>query len=71
MMLILKFLDDAITLKPVTDQVFNFGKSKFEVANSTLSDQSLKDAGVSDPELTKSLGLFALVIVGLLFLVGI
>ena len=68
MMLVLKFLDDTITLKPVTDPIFDYGKSQFEIANSTLSDQGLKDAGVQDPQLAKSLGLFGFIVFGLFLL---
>ena len=46
MMLVLEFLDNALTMKPITDPFFELGKSKFDLANSTLSDQGLKDAGV-------------------------
>ena len=30
---IFMWIDNAITMKPVTDQVFDFGKSKFEILN--------------------------------------
>ena len=39
-------MEDAITLDPLADRIFDFGKSKFEIANHTLSDESLLNAGV-------------------------
>jgi len=69
MMLVLQFLDDAVTLKPVTDPFFEIGQSQFDKANSTLSDQGMKDAGIQDPDIVKSLGMFALVIFVLILLV--
>ena len=42
-------LELAITMKPVSDLVMDFGKSKFQLANETLSNYNLKNAGVSDP----------------------
>ena len=45
----LKQLDLAITLKPISDLVLDFGKSKFERASQILSDESLRDAGFHDP----------------------
>ena len=64
-------LELAITLKPVSDLVMDFGKSKFQLANETLSDENLKKAGVSDPEMFKTLGVFGFVLILLLILVGI
>ena len=64
-------LELAITLKPVSDLVMDFGKSKFQLANETLSDENLKKAGVSDPEMFKTLGIFGFVLIILLILVGI
>lgn len=49
----------------------DFGKSKFDIANSTLTDEGLKDAGVSDPAMFKTLGIFGLIIVLLLIFVGV
>ena len=37
MMEIFRYMDDAITLKPVTDPIFDYGKSAFEKANSKLT----------------------------------
>ena len=58
-------LDDTITLDPAMDSIFEYGMTKFELANATLSDESLRDAGVQDPTLFKSLGIFGLALVGL------
>ena len=35
---ILQWIDNAITLKPITDAAFDFGKTKFEIVNATLTD---------------------------------
>lgn len=63
MMETFRFLDDAITLKPVTDPIFEYGQSKFAKANSTLTDESMRNAGVQDTQLFKSLGLFTVIVV--------
>ena len=46
MLTLFVYMDDAITLKPITDEIFNFGKSKFDIVNATLSDEGLRNAGV-------------------------
>ena len=69
MLEVFSFLDDAITLKPVTDPIFEYGQSQFEKANATLQDEGMKNLGVQDSALTKSLGLFFIIILCLLFLV--
>ena len=71
MLEVFKYMDDAITLKPVTDPMFEYGQSQFEKANATLQDEGMKNMGVQDSALTKSLGLFLVVMMGLLFLVVI
>ena len=71
MLEVFSFLDDAITLKPVTDPIFEYGQSQFEKANATLQDEGMKNLGVQDSALTKSLGLFFIIILCLLFLVVI
>ena len=65
------WMDNAVTLKPVSDSIFDYGKSKFEIANQTLSDEGLRSAGVSDPKLVKGLGIFALALLVLLLGVGL
>ena len=64
-------IDDAVTMDPVVDAMFDFGKSKFELANTTLSDEGLRNAGVSDPELFKSLGIFTVIAALLLLATGV
>jgi len=66
---IFKYMDNAITMKPISDLAFEYGKTQFEKANSTLTDDGMKDMGVQDSDLGKSLGLFGLVIAGLGLLV--
>ena len=34
---VLTHLDNAITLKPVTDPIFDYGKTQFQMAEDTLS----------------------------------
>ena len=63
---ILMWIDNAITMKPVTDQVFDFGKSKFEILNQTLPSEDLKNAGITDFEMFKSLGIFVLTMIAIL-----
>ena len=59
-------MDDAITLKPVSDPIFEYGQSQFEIANATLSDEGMRNAGVQDTQLLKSLGLFGVVVLVLI-----
>ena len=58
-------------MKPISDPIFDYGKSKFQKANETLSDEGLRNAGVTDTKLAKTLGFFGLVIVLMLILVGV
>ena len=69
MLEIFKYMDDAITLKPVSDPIFEYGQSQFDKANATLTDEGMKNMGVQDTALVKSLGLFAVVVICLLTLV--
>ena len=71
MMEVLTHLDNAITLKPVTDPIFEYGLTQFEKANATLSDEFMKNTGVQDSKMTQSLGIFALIFLLLLVLLGI
>ena len=70
MMLVFEYADNAITLRPISQPIFNYGKTKFEIANSTLANEDLLGLGVQDASLTQSLGVFLLaaVAIGLLIL---
>ena len=46
MLEVFKYMDNAITMKPVSDPVFEYGQSQFEKANATLSDEGMKNMGV-------------------------
>ena len=65
------YLDNAITLKPISDVLFDFGKSDFELVDSTLNDEQMKSLGVQDSALSKSLGLYGIVFLTLLALIGL
>lgn len=71
MLEIFKYMDNAITLKPISDLAFDYGKSQFEKANSTLTDEGMYDMGVQDSSIFKSLGLFGVVIAGLIILLTV
>ena len=71
MMEVFTHLDNSITLKPVTDPAFEYGQTQFEKANATLSDEVMKNIGVQDSTVIKSLGIFAIVFFLLLVLLGI
>jgi len=43
---VFEYMDNAITMKPVTDFVFEYGQSKFDMANATLTDQGMLNMGV-------------------------
>ena len=40
------YVDDAITLKPVSDPIFEYGQSQFEKANATLHDSGMRYMGI-------------------------
>jgi hypothetical protein len=67
----MKVIEDATTLKPVSDVLFDFGKSKFQLANETLSDERLLNAGVTDSGIWKTLGFFGVFLVIMLISIGI
>ena len=46
--------------------MFDYGKSKFEILNSTLPNEGLKNAGITDVEMFKSLGIFVLSLLAIL-----
>ena len=69
MLEVFKYMDNAITLKPVSDPIFDYGQTQFEKANATLTNEGMKDMGVQDSSLFKSLGVFFVVLFGLVFLV--
>ena len=71
MLEIFKYMDNAITLKPISDLAFDYGKSQFQKANSTLTDEGMYDMGVQDSSIVKSLGLFGLVFSLLIFLISV
>ena len=66
MLEVFKYMDNAISLKPISDPIFEYGQTQFEKANATLMDEGMKDMGVQDTSLFKSLGLFLVVLLGLL-----
>ena len=67
---IFMYMDNAITLKPISDPIFEYGKSEFDKAEATLNDENMKSLGVQDTSLAKSLGLYAIVLGGLLIAIG-
>ena len=64
-------LDNAITLKPISDPILVYSKTSFEKARTRLSDELMKNVGVQDSELAKSLGLFGMVLVCLITLLAL
>ena len=66
---IFEYMDNAITLKPVTNLVFDYGKNQFEKANATLTDEGMQGMGVQDSNMWKGLGFFAFAILAILLLV--
>ena len=46
MIKIFEYMDHAITLKPVTDLVFDYGKTQYEKAKQKLTDEGMKNIGV-------------------------
>ena len=57
---ILLWIENAVTLKPITDEIFDYGNSKFELANQKLEEGYLKEFGVTERRLSKGLGIFAI-----------
>ena len=65
----LLWLDNTVTMKPVTDKVFDYGKTKFNVTKQMFSDENLLDYGITDGNLIRGLGVFAIVLI--LNLIGV
>ena len=70
-------LESSVTLKPITDKIFDFGKTRSELVNQTLSDENLKELGITDSNMLKGLGVFSIlpliynICVGIYFLLSI
>ena len=64
-------MDNAITLKPVTDPIFEYGKSAFQKASESLTDETMRNLGVQDSKLVKSLGLFGIAFFALVSLIAL
>ena len=62
----LKHMENAVTHKLLTDPIFEYGKSEYEVARESLSDERLLELGVTDASLFKSLGIFLLFLIVIL-----
>ena len=63
LMLVYQKMNHAITLKPISDPIFDYGKTKFGILEETLSDERIMKLGVEDVSLAKTLGVFLFVIV--------
>ena len=46
MLEIFRYMDDAITLKPVSDIFFDYGRTHFEKASDKITDTRMSDLGV-------------------------
>ena len=42
MLEIFMYMDNAITLKPVSDPIFDYGKSEFAKTEATLTDEQMR-----------------------------
>ena len=51
---IFKYMDNAITLKPVIDPIFEYGQTAFQKANETLTDETMLNLGFQDAGVCKS-----------------
>ena len=67
MLKIFEYMDNAITLKPVSDFLFEYGQTQFDKANATLTDEDMMGMGVQDSDIGKSLGLFSVILAALVF----
>jgi len=56
-------VENAITLKPITDKIFDYGKSTIEIANQKLHEVGLKEFGITDRNPLKGLGIFTIVLI--------
>ena len=54
-------MNNAVTLKPITDPILELGQFKFAKVNDTVTDEGLKNFGIEDNNVLKNLGLFGLV----------
>ena len=46
MLEVFKYMDDAITLKPISDPIFDYGQTQFQKANATLTDENMRNMGI-------------------------
>ena len=68
---ILLWVENAVTLKPITDKIFDYGSSKFELANQKLEEGYLEEFGITDRRLSKGLGIFAIFLFVYVICIGI
>lgn len=53
MVFVFEQMDNAITLKPVIDPVYEIGQSKFDKVNSTVEDEGMKNSGIEETSVLK------------------
>ena len=53
MVFVFQQMDNAITLKPVVDPIYELGQSKFEKIDSTVDDEGMKNSGVEESNILK------------------
>ena len=68
---ILTSLDNAITLEPIKSAVKDYGKDKYDVAKSKVSNEELNKGGIDNTSLFWSLGFFAIAFVVLALMFGL
>lgn len=71
MVFVFEQMDNAITLKPVIDPVYEIGQSKFDKVNSTVEDEGMKNSGIEETSVLKQLGLFTLVFAVIILGIGL
>lgn len=65
------YLDNAITLKPISDAFFDYGQTEYERVESTLNDEKMKAMGIQDIALSKNLGVYGIVFLTLVLFMGL
>lgn len=64
-------MHNAITLENISEAGLDYATESLELAKEKVSDENLQAKGINDPDFFKSLGLFTIILVVMLALLGI
>lgn len=70
-MVLMESMHNAITLENISEAGLDYATESLELAKEKVSDENLQAKGINDPDFFKSLGLFTIILVVMLALLGI